>query len=301
MLMSHAVWWLLGAWSVGAGPAQGAARRGPERTGVLVMPVMAVAGGSTSTGQALAQLLASALQERAELDVTLYEPAVYVPNDPLVAVLARCTEERCMMELGRRLGFQEVVGGTLEGDPGTLKLVRVSSEDGRTLGRTDYALSDTVVANLANDPAQMALALYPRAQRPGSPARSSAATGPRPGPEDSAPQHSSASGDPQAQAPPARAPTKDALGLARPWLRPAGAAALGAAGALLVVSVVVLAGYAAVWSVDQGTARQTGRHAMTQRMAALVDVTFGATLLLLGVMLPLGVGGAAALAAGLLL
>ena len=138
---------------------------------LLVMPVMARHGASQGTGTAISQLLAASMSEMHEYDVSSYDGVAFGMKDPLIAPLARCPDLGCATELGRTLGFDEVIVGTMDAIDGTPLLVmwRVDVVHGSVAGIYEVPLTDDALDALSRKPEMMVEALMHPAKKAPSP------------------------------------------------------------------------------------------------------------------------------------
>lgn len=274
-------------------PGAGAPKNPPRRT-VLFMPLVARAGASQQLGSSLPALLAASIPEGAAWEASVYDGAAHGMRDPLVAGLARCPDLGCAAELGRRLHFDDVVVGIVEG-PVDSRLVmwRVEAAGGSVSGIYEAHLDDATLDRITRE---TDLVLGPLLGVPGPRPSAAAATAPRP----AAPT--------RADAAPAAAPRRTGTGRARAGgallpdvLRVAGGVAVGVAVALVASGLVLATTYLGLALQDRVAVRRTGHHVMTRRVALLGDAAMGVVLLGLLTAVPVGAAGAGAIAAAWLM
>ena len=270
-------------------PTTSAATPAPASTQrkVAIMPVLAKNGASQGIGMALAQLLAASLGDRKDLAVEVYDPVSYGMRDPLIPVLARCPELGCAVELGAKLGVDEIVVGTLdgEGDP-LLVMWRVHVADSTVAGIFEAVLTAAEEDRLSRTPEVMVAALLqpPNQRRPAQTVarRSQDTTVTTPVANAAAPVAARES------------PVKAAL-------RVGGGAGVGLAAAGVVTTLALLSGYLVLAFYDRSSVQKTGRHTLPLRLAAAADLSAAGAGLLGLAALPLAAAGIAAVVATFLL
>jgi hypothetical protein len=255
----------------GSGPAEEVVAPAARTPVLVVVPFVARNGASQYVARSLSDVFQAVLGEDPRgFQVARFEVLSTRDGETLVPVLARCTEVRCALELGQRLGADQVVVGVLDGpgDAAMLTIWRVAVEAGTVVGMYAQVLDPARLNQVTSQPSQVVEAVL-------SPVT------PEPAAVSQAPVGSGLVTVPVVRS---EARPRTALDHLRPQeplgvaVRVASSVGLGAGAAGTVSALGLLALYATLAAYDW-TSALDGRHVVAHPVAVALDT--GLVLLLL--------------------